>query len=69
MFFIVVFLSPITFWFDENKTSGGSKVRLVNWLYGAILSLPSSFFVEIHPITLGTVQDLKGFLESPWLYY
>ena len=57
MFFIVVFLSPITFWFDENKTSGGSKVRLVNWLYGAILSLPSSFFVEIHPITLGTVQD------------
>lgn len=47
---------PVTVWFEENITYGGSKVRLLNWEYGARLAWPALFLVEIHPIGRGTTQ-------------
>jgi hypothetical protein len=40
-------------------TYGGSKVRLLNWEYGARLHWPSRFFVDIHPIGRGITQAFQ----------
>ena len=35
---------------------------MLNWLYGARLSTPSTLTVDTQQIGLGTTMDLKGFM-------
>ena len=53
---------PSDFGWPQNMTYGGSKPTLLNWLYGARLSTPSTLTVDTQQIGLGTAMDLKGFM-------
>ena len=56
----VSFRRPSGYWFAENITIGGSKVRFCHWLYGARFSTPSELMVDSQPIGRGTVSALNG---------
>ena len=41
---------PSGYWFAENITIGGSKVRFCHWLYGAMFSTPAALTLRHAPI-------------------